>query len=210
MDACAGRSDNLPTPMNAPEHRKTSTQAAFNWPDPLLLEQQLREEERMVRDAAHAYAQDKLMPRVTEAFRHEKSDPAIFGEMGALGLLGATLPAEYGGAGLNYVCYGLIARELERVDSGFRSAMSVQSSLAMQAIYAYGSEAPRRKYLTKIANAELVVCFGLTEPDHGSDPGSMTTRAEKVPGGFRLTGTKPWTSNAPMADIAGIWAQLAG
>ena len=164
----------------------------------------------MVRDTARNFAQEKLFPRVIEANRDERYDPAIQREMGELGLLGSTIPQEYGGAGLNYVCYGLIARELERVDSGFRSAMSVQSSLAMQAIYAYGSEAQRRKYLPKMATAELLGCFGLTEPDHGSDPGSMTTRAEKVPGGFRLTGTKTWITNAPVAHLAVVWAKLDG
>jgi glutaryl-CoA dehydrogenase len=164
----------------------------------------------MVRDTARDYAQEKLFPRVLDANREERFDPAVAREMGELGLLGSTIPAEYGGAGLNYVCYGLIARELERVDSGFRSAMSVQSSLAMQAIYAYGSEAQRRKYLPKMAKAELLGCFGLTEPDHGSDPGSMNTRAEKVAGGFRLTGNKTWITNAPVADVAVIWAKLDG
>jgi glutaryl-CoA dehydrogenase len=184
--------------------------AAFQWDDPLDLEGELTEEERMVRDTARDYAQEKLFPRVLDANREERFDPAVAREMGELGLLGSTIPAEYGGAGLNYVCYGLIARELERVDSGFRSAMSVQSSLAMQAIYAYGSEAQRRKYLPKMAKAELLGCFGLTEPDHGSDPGSMTTRAEKAPGGFRLTGNKTWITNAPVADVAVIWAKLDG
>jgi len=193
--------------MNAPEHLKTSTKTAFNWPDPLLLDAQLGEEERMVRDAAHAYAQDKLMPRVTEAFRHEKSDPAIFGEMGALGLLGATLPPEYGGAGLSYVCYGLIAREIERVDSGYRSMMSVQSSLVMYPIYAYGSEAQRRNYLPRLATGELIGCFGLTEPDHGSDPGSMVTRARAASDGYRLSGAKMWISNSPIADVFIVWAK---
>jgi len=184
--------------------------AAFQWDDPLDLEGELTEEERMVRDTARDYAQEKLFPRVLAANREEQYDPAVAREMGELGLLGSTIPAEYGGAGLNYVCYGLIARELERVDSGFRSAMSVQSSLAMQAIYAYGSEAQRRKYLPKMAKAELLGCFGLTEPDHGSDPGSMSTRAEKVAGGFRLTGNKTWITNAPVADVAVIWAKLDG
>jgi glutaryl-CoA dehydrogenase len=161
----------------------------------------------MVRDAAHAYAQDKLMPRVTEAFRHEKTDPQIFPEMGALGLLGATLPAEYGGAGLNYVSYGLIAREIERVDSGYRSMMSVQSSLVMYPIYAYGSEAQRRNYLPKLARGESIGCFGLTEPNHGSDPGSMVTRARSVPGGYKLSGAKMWISNAPIADVFIVWAK---
>jgi glutaryl-CoA dehydrogenase len=193
--------------MNAPEHLTTSTQAAFNWPDPLLLDLQLSEEERMVRDAAHAYAQDKLMPRVTEAFRHEVSDPAIFREMGALGLLGATLPTEYGGAALNYVCYGLISREIERVDSGYRSMMSVQSSLVMYPIYAYGSQAQRREYLPRLASGESIGCFGLTEPDHGSDPGSMVTRARTVPGGYKLSGAKMWISNSPIADVFVVWAK---
>jgi len=184
--------------------------AAFQWDDPLDLDGELTEEERMVRDTARDFAQEKLFPRVIEANRDERYDPAIQREMGELGLLGSTIPQEYGGAGLNYVCYGLIARELERVDSGFRSAMSVQSSLAMQAIYAYGSEAQRRKYLPKMATAELLGCFGLTEPDHGSDPGSMTTRAEKVPGGFRLTGNKTWITNAPVAHLAVVWAKLDG
>jgi glutaryl-CoA dehydrogenase len=184
--------------------------AAFKWDDPLDLEGELTEDERMVRDTARDYAQEKLFPRVIAANREGKTDPVIFREMGELGLLGSTIPNEYGGAGLNYVCYGLIARELERVDSGFRSAMSVQSSLAMHAIYAYGSEAQRRKYLPKMATGELLGCFGLTEPDHGSDPGSMVTRAEKVPGGFSLTGAKTWITNAPVADIAIIWAKLDG
>src|SRR5947207_3716851 len=197
----------LRSPMNAPENLKTSTKAAFNWPDPLLLDAQLHEEERMVRDAAQAYAQDKLMPRVTEAFRHEKSDPAIFREMGALGLLGATLPPEYGGAGLSYVCYGLIAREIERVDSGYRSMMSVQSSLVMYPIYAYGSEAQRRNYLPRLATGEVIGCFGLTEPDHGSDPGSMVTRARAANGGYRLSGAKMWISNSPIADVFVVWAK---
>src|SRR5438034_3098971 len=197
----------LRSPMNAPENLKTPTKAAFNWPDPLLLDAQLHEEERMVRDAAQAYAQDKLMPRVTEAFRHEKSDPAIFREMGALGLLGATLPPEYGGAGLNYVSYGLIAREIERVDSGYRSMMSVQSSLVMYPILAYGSEAQREKFLPRLASGEWVGCFGLTEPDHGSDPGSMVTRARSVQGGYRLSGAKMWISNSPIADVFVVWAK---
>jgi glutaryl-CoA dehydrogenase len=184
--------------------------AAFQWDDPLDLEGELSEEERMVRDTARDYAQEKLFPRVIAANREERFDPAVAREMGALGLLGSTVPQEYGGAGLNYVCYGLIARELERVDSGFRSAMSVQSSLAMQAIYAYGSEAQRHKYLPKMATGELLGCFGLTEPDHGSDPGSMTTRAEKIPGGFRLTGNKSWITNAPVAHLAVVWAKLDG
>jgi glutaryl-CoA dehydrogenase len=184
--------------------------AAFQWDDPLDLEGQLTEEERMVRDTARDYAQEKLFPRVLAANREGTFNHDIVREMGALGMLGVTIPQEYGGAGLNYVCYGLIARELERVDSGFRSMMSVQSSLVMYAIYAYGSEAQRRRYLPKLATGELVGCFGLTEPDHGSDPGSMTTRAEKAPGGYKLTGAKTWITNAPVADIAVVWAKLDG
>jgi len=184
--------------------------AAFKWDDPLDLESQLTEEERMVRDTARDYAQEKLFPRVLAANREGKFYPDIVREMGALGMLGVTIPQEYGGAGLNYVCYGLIARELERVDSGFRSMMSVQSSLVMYAIYAYGSEAHRRKYLPKLATGEMVGCFGLTEPDFGSDPGSMVTRAEKTAGGYKLTGAKTWITNAPVADIAVVWAKLDG
>jgi len=184
--------------------------AAFKWDDPLDLEGQLSEDERMVRDTARDYAQEKLFPRVLAANREGKFYPDIVREMGALGMLGATIPQEYGGAGLNYVCYGLIARELERVDSGFRSMMSVQSSLVMYAIYAYGSEAQRRKYLPKLATGEMVGCFGLTEPDYGSDPGSMVTRAEKTAGGYKLTGAKTWITNAPVADIAVVWAKLDG
>ena len=184
--------------------------AAFKWEDPLDLEGELTEEERMVRDTAHGYAQEKLFPRVTAAYREEHYDPAVIREMGALGLLGSTIPEQYGGAGLGYVAYGLIAREIERVDSGYRSAMSVQSSLVMHPIHAYGSEAQRRKYLPKLASGEFVGCFGLTEPDHGSDPGSMVTRAEKAPGGFRLNGAKTWISNAPVADLAVVWAKLDG
>ena len=193
--------------MNAPDSIATKAKPRFTWDDPLLLSEELAEEERMVRDAAHAYAQDKLLPRVTEAFRHEKSDPSIFREMGALGLLGATLPSEYGGAGLNYVCYGLIAREIERVDSGYRSMMSVQSSLVMFPIFTYGWEAQRRKYLPKLATGELIGCFGLTEPNHGSDPGSMETRARTAPGGYKLSGAKMWISNSPIADVFVVWAK---
>ena len=184
--------------------------ADFVWEDPLDLESQLTEEERMVRDTAHAYAQEKLFPRVLKAYREETFDRAIMTEMGALGLIGATVPEEYGGAGLGYVAYGLIAREVEMVDSGYRSAMSVQSSLVMHPIYAYGSEAQRRKYLPKLATGEWVGCFGLTEPDYGSDPGSMVTRAEKVAGGYALTGAKMWITNAPIADVAVVWAKLDG
>ena len=184
--------------------------AAFKWDDPLDLDGELSEEERMVRDTARDYAQEKLFPRVIAANRDGNFNPDIIREMGALGLLGSTVPEEYGGAGLNYVCYGLIAREVERVDSGFRSLMSVQSSLVMHPIYAYGSEAQRRKYLPKLATGDMVGCFGLTEPDHGSDPGSMVTRAEKVAGGYSLTGAKMWITNAPIADIAVVWAKLDG
>lgn len=181
--------------------------AKFHWEDPLLLDEQLSEEERMVRDAARAYAQDKLKPRVLESFRHEKTDPAIFREMGELGLMGPTIPAEYGGAGLNYVSYGLIAREIERVDSGFRSMMSVQSSLVMLPIYEFGTEDQRKKYLPKLANGEWIGCFGLTEPNHGSDPGGMETRAKKVDAGYTLSGSKMWISNSPIADIFVVWAK---
>jgi glutaryl-CoA dehydrogenase len=184
--------------------------AAFQWDDPLGLESELTEEERMVRDTARDYAQEKLFPRVLAANRDGNFNPDIIREMGALGLIGSTIPEEYGGAGLNYVCYGLIAREIERVDSGFRSLMSVQSSLVMHPIYAYGSEAQRRKYLPKLATGEMVGCFGLTEPDHGSDPGSMVTRAEKVAGGYSLSGAKMWITNAPVADVALVWAKLDG
>jgi glutaryl-CoA dehydrogenase len=192
--------------MNAPEHVRTA-KPSFVWEDPLLLNDQLTEEERMVRDSAYVYAQEELLPRVVEAFRHEKSDPGVFREMGALGLLGATVPPEYGGAGLNYVCYGLIAREVERVDSGYRSMMSVQSSLVMFPILTYGSEAQRQKYLPRLATGEWIGCFGLTEPDHGSDPGSMVTRARSAPGGYRLSGSKMWISNAPIADVFVVWAK---
>jgi glutaryl-CoA dehydrogenase len=182
----------------------------FNWEDPLDLEGELTEEERMVRDSTRAFAQDKLMPRVQMAWREERVDKNLLPEMAAIGLLGPTIPEEYGGAGLGYVGYGLIARELERVDSGYRSTLSVQSSLTMHPIYAYGSEAQKRKYLPKLAKAELVGCFGLTEPDFGSDPGSMITRAEKVPNGFKLNGAKMWISNAPIADLCIVWAKLEG
>ena len=190
--------------MNAPIKKP---KAEFVWDDPLLLEQQLTEDERMVRDAARAYCQDKLAPRVLDAFRHETTDAAIFREMGALGLLGPTIPADYGGPGLSYVCYGLIAREVERVDSGYRSMMSVQSSLVMLPIFEFGTEAQRKKYLPRLASGEWIGCFGLTEPNHGSDPGSMQTRAKKVPGGYRLTGTKTWISNSPIADVFVVWAK---
>ncbi|MEX1663027.1 acyl-CoA dehydrogenase [Thioclava sp. 15-R06ZXC-3] len=179
----------------------------FSWDDPLRLDDQLTEDERMLRDAARAYAQDKLQPRVIEAYEREQTDPAIFTEMGAMGLLGATIPEEYGGFGAGYVSYGLIAREVERVDSGYRSMMSVQSSLVMYPIYAYGSEEQRRKYLPKLSSGEYIGCFGLTEPDAGSDPGGMVTRAEKTATGYRITGNKMWISNAPIADVFVIWAK---
>ncbi|PCK00097.1 MAG: acyl-CoA dehydrogenase [Zetaproteobacteria bacterium] len=183
--------------------------ANFQWEDPLLLETCLTEEERAIRDMAHAYAQDKLAPRVLDAYRDDHFDPEILREMGELGLLGSTLPEKYGGSDVNYVSYGLIAREIERVDSGYRSAMSVQSSLVMYPIYAWGSEEQRVKYLPKLASGEHIGCFGLTEPDAGSDPGSMNTRAEKVDGGYKLTGSKTWISNSPIADVFIIWAKSA-
>ena len=182
----------------------------FRWDDPFFLEDQLSEDERLVRDTARNYAQEKLMPRVLEANRNEHFDRAIVNEMGALGLLGSTLPEEYGGAGVNHVCYGLAAREVERVDSAYRSLMSVQSSLVMHPIHAYGTEDQRRKYLPRLATGEWVGCFGLTEPDHGSDPGAMKTRAVKADGGYRLSGTKTWITNASMADVFIIWAKLDG
>ncbi len=183
------------------------THEVFDWADPFRLVEQLTDEERMVQETAHAYAQEKLAPRVLEAFRHEKTDPEIFREMGELGLLGPTIDPEYGGAGLGYVAYGLIAREVERVDSGYRSMMSVQSSLVMVPIDAFGSEEQKKKYLPKLATGEWIGCFGLTEPNHGSDPGSMATRAKKVDGGYSLTGSKTWISNAPIADVFVVWAK---
>ena len=182
----------------------------FDWKDPLLLETQLTEDERMIRDAAHDYCQSKLMTRVLEANRHEIFHREIMTEMGELGFLGPTIPEQYGGAGVNHVSYGLVAREVERVDSGYRSAMSVQSSLVMFPIHAFGSEAVRQKYLPKLATGEWVGCFGLTEPDHGSDPGSMSTRAKKVDGGYLLNGAKTWITNSPIADVAVVWANLDG
>ena len=184
--------------------------AAASWSDPLLLDEQLDEDERLIRDTTRVYAQEKLMTRVVEANRHERFHREIMNEMGELGLLGATLPPKYGCAGVNYVSYGLMAREVERVDSGYRSAMSVQSSLVMHPIYAYGSEEQRAKYLPKLASGEWVGCFGLTEPDHGSDPGGMATRAERTADGFVLNGAKMWITNAPIADVAVIWAKLDG
>ncbi|WP_426151083.1 acyl-CoA dehydrogenase [Pseudomonas sp. DC3000-4b1] len=184
-----------------------ATKASFNWIDPLLLDQQLSEEERMVRDSAAHFASAQLTPRVLEAFRNERTDPAIFREMGGMGLLGATIPEVYGGSGLNYVCYGLIAREVERVDSGYRSMMSVQSSLVMVPINEFGTEAQKQKYLPKLASGQWIGCFGLTEPDHGSDPGSMATRAKRVEGGYRLSGSKMWITNSPIADVFVVWAK---
>ena len=183
---------------------------AFHWQDPLLLDQQLTDDERMVRDAAYAYSQDKLLPRVLEAFRHERTDVEIFSEMGELGLLGPTIAEEYGGSGMNYVSYGLIAREVERVDSGYRSMMSVQSSLVMVPIEAFGSEAQKQKYLPKLARGEWIGCFGLTEPNHGSDPGNMDTRATLSGGQYVLNGTKMWITNSPIADVFVVWAKCVG
>jgi glutaryl-CoA dehydrogenase len=181
--------------------------SAFQWDDPLLLEDQLGEEEKMIRDTARGYAQDKLAPRVQEAYANEHTDRAIFDEMGELGLLGVTLPEQYGGVGASYVSYGLVAREIERVDSGYRSMMSVQSSLVMYPIHAYGSDAQRERWLPKLAAGEAIGCFGLTEPEAGSDPGGMRTRAEKIDGGYRLTGEKIWITNSPIADIFVVWAK---
>ncbi len=184
-------------------HKGTS----FNWADPFLLDDQLSEEERMIRDSAAAFAADRLLPRVNEAYLDEKTDPEIFREMGQNGLLGVTVPEQYGGIGASYVSYGLIAREVERIDSGYRSMMSVQSSLVMYPIYAYGSEEQKQKYLPKLASGEYIGCFGLTEPDAGSDPGGMKTRAIKTDGGYRLIGSKMWISNAPIADVFVVWAK---
>jgi glutaryl-CoA dehydrogenase len=191
-------------PDDQSAHVRTQT---FNWQDPFLLESQLTEEERLVRDTARAYAQDKLLPRVTSAYLDERFDREILNEMGELGLLGPTIPAEYGGAGLGYVAYGLVAREAERVDSGYRSTMSVQSSLVMHPIHAYGSEAQRQRWLPRLATGEAVGCFGLTEPDAGSDPGGMRTRAETIDGGYRLSGAKMWITNSPIADVMVVWAK---
>ncbi|MDI4665955.1 acyl-CoA dehydrogenase [Xanthobacter autotrophicus] len=194
--------------MAAPSSAATS-KPVFDWTDPFDLNGQLTEDERLVRDTARDYAQEKLLPRVTSAYLDERFDREIMNEMGELGLLGPTIPAEYGGAGLGYVSYGLAAREVERVDSGYRSAMSVQSSLVMHPIYAYGTEEQRRKYLPKLATGEWVGCFGLTEPDAGSDPAGMRTRAEKIDGGYRLNGAKMWITNSPIADLAVVWAKSA-
>jgi glutaryl-CoA dehydrogenase len=186
------------------------TKPRFKWDDPILLDEQLSEDELMIRDSARSYCQDKLMPRVLEDNRHEIFDRAIFTEMGQIGFLGATIPEEYGAAGLNYVSYGIIAREVERVDSGYRSAMSVQSSLVMYPIYEYGTEEQRQKYLPKLASGEWVGCFGLTEPNHGSDPGGMETRATKTEGGWILHGNKMWITNSPIAEVFVVWAKTYG
>jgi glutaryl-CoA dehydrogenase len=185
------------------------TRASFQWDDPFLLEDQLTEDERLIRDTARGYAQEKLAPRIIEAYMQEKTDRAVFDEMGALGLLGVTLPEQYGGSGASYVAYGLVAREIERVDSGYRSMMSVQASLVTHALYAYGDESQRQKYLPRLARGEIVGCFGLTEPDVGSDPAGMKTRAEKVSDGYRLSGGKTWISNSPLADMFVVWAKSA-
>jgi glutaryl-CoA dehydrogenase len=192
--------------MSQFKHREQDL-ATFNWEDPFLLEAQLTDDERMLRDGARAFAQDKLQPRVLRAYAEETIDPNVFPEMGEAGLLGITIPEEYGGLGASYVTYGLVAREIERVDSGYRSMMSVQNSLVMYAIYAYGSEAQRKTYLPKLASGQLIGCFGLTEPDAGSDPSAMTTRAEKTASGYRLIGTKTWISNSPIADVFIVWAK---
>ncbi len=184
-----------------------TAKASFSWEDPLLLDRQLTDDERAVRDAAAAYSQERLASRVLEAFRNEHTDTAIFTEMGELGLLGPTIPEAYGGAGMNYVCYGLVAREVERVDSGYRSMMSVQSSLVMVPINEFGTEAQKQKYLPKLASGHWIGCFGLTEPNHGSDPGSMITRAKKVKGGYSLSGAKMWITNSPIADVFVVWAK---
>ena len=195
--------------MEAPKSASKSSKSNFVWEDPFLLEDQLTEEERMIRDAAAGFTQDSLLPRIEDAYQQEKTDPSIFAEMGAAGLLGVTVPEEYGGAGASYVSYGLVAREVERVDSGYRSMMSVQSSLVMYPIHAYGTEDQRKKYLPKLASGEWIGCFGLTEPDAGSDPGGMKTRAEKTEGGYRLNGSKMWISNSPIADVFVVWAKSA-
>ncbi|MDX7950070.1 acyl-CoA dehydrogenase [Lichenihabitans sp. Uapishka_5] len=192
-----------PFPAAAPHPAPTR----FVWEDPLMLEDQLTEDERMIRDAARAYAQEELQPRIVEAYANETVEPGLFREMGARGLLGVTIPEIYGGAEASYVAYGLVAREVERVDSGYRSMMSVQSSLVMYPIYAYGDESQRKTYLPKLASGEWIGCFGLTEPDAGSDPAGMRTRAEKISGGYRITGAKMWISNAPIADVFVVWAK---
>ena len=188
----------------------TSSKPVFSWEDPLFLDQQLSDDERMVRDSAHSFAREVLLPRVIADFREEEFDPAVMRQMGELGLLGPTIPEAYGGAGVNHVAYGLAAYEIEAVDSGYRSAMSVQSSLVMHPIHAFGTEAQKQNYLPKLASGEMIGCFGLTEPDYGSDPGGMVTKAVKVDGGYHLSGAKMWISNAPIADIAIVWAKLDG
>lgn len=195
--------------MNIENRHVAKAAARFVWNDPFLLEDQLSEDERMIRDAAAAFATDKLAPRIEDAYMNETTDPEIFREMGAAGLLGITVPEEYGGLGAGYVTYGLVAREVERIDSGYRSMMSVQSSLVMYPIHAYGSEEQRKKYLPKLASGEWIGCFGLTEPEAGSDPGGMKTRAEKTATGYRITGAKMWISNAPIADVFVVWAKSA-
>jgi len=202
-----GRDASVPRACLRVNPMATTTEARFDWSDPLLLDRQLTPDERMVRETARAYCQDRLAPRVLEAFRHERTDVAIFREFGALDMLGIVIPEEYGGAGLNYVSYGLVAREVERVDSGFRSMMSVQGSLVMVPINEFGTEAQKRKFLPKLATGEWIGCFGLTEPNHGSDPGGMTSRAKKVDGGYLLTGTKSWITNSPIADVFVVWAK---
>jgi len=192
---------------DASAEKAAAETAPFSWDDPLFLEDQLTEEERMVRDTARDYAQDKLMPRILEANRHERFDRTVLNEMGELGLLGCTLPEAYGCAGLNNVCYGLVAREIERVDSSYRSTLSVQSSLVMHPIHAYGTEEQRQKYLPRLASGEIVGCFGLTEPDYGSDPGGMKTRATRADGGYVLNGNKMWITNSPVADVFVVWAK---
>src|SRR3954453_18372723 len=199
-------SDMVGTAQKAASHQAPA-RASFRWDDPLLLEEQLTDDERMIRDTARAYAQDKLLPRVIEAYREEKTDRSIFNEMGELGLLGVTLPEDYGCAGASYVAYGLVAREVERVDSGYRSMMSVQSSLVMYPIWAYGDETQRKTYLPRLATGEIIGCFGLTEPDFGSHPRGLGTPARKVDGGFSLSGSKNWITNSPVADIFIVWAK---
>ncbi len=193
--------------MHETAETKPQSAPVFDWADPFLLHEQLSDEERLIQETAHAFAEDRLRPRVVEAYAHEKTDRSIFNEMGELGLLGLTLPLEYGGAGVSYVAYGLVAREIERVDFGYRSMLSVQSSLVMHPIYAYGNEEQRQKYLRKLSTGEYVGCFGLTEPDAGSDPGAMRTVAEPIDGGYRLRGSKTWISNSPIADVLVIWAK---
>lgn len=197
----------LPPKSSRLKAKEAPDLSSFTWNDPLLLDDQLTDDERMIRDSAAAYAKDKLQPRIIAAYRNEETDPSIFREMGALGLLGVTIPEEYGGVGAGYVAYGLVAREVERVDSGYRSMMSVQSSLVMYPIYAYGTDEQRKKYLPKLATGEFIGCFGLTEPDAGSDPGGMKTRAVKTANGFTLTGSKMWISNSPIADVFVVWAK---